>query len=665
LSLYERKGRPVLEAKALTRNRLKKKILLVDNHPVMLQLMKKLIEREGHQVMTAEDGLSALDILKGYIPDVMFIDLIMPNIGGKKLCQIIRKTPALEGITLVILSATAAEEQSKFSDYGADACIAKAAFDDMSRNVLDVLNQPDRTSFSNLQGKVLGLENIHARGITRELLSVKRHFEVILESMSEGILEITPEARITYANAAALSVTGKAEETLLASDFIELFCERDRAMIKDNLRKALHPPQPIFGDSTLKLDEKEVSINLIPIREEGDWIIVILQDLTERKRIEAQLQQAQKMEAIGTLAGGIAHDFNNLLMAIQGNASLMLLDIDPENPHFERLMSIEKQVQSATRLTSQLLGYARKGSYEVKPLDLNLQVEETSSTFWRTRKEITIHKDLAQDLFSVEADEGQIEQVLLNMYVNAADAMPGGGELFLKTRNVEHTDMRGGLYEPRPGHYVLLTIEDRGIGMDRNTMERIFDPFFTTKEMGRGTGLGLASVYGIIKGHGGYIDVDSKKGFGTTFMIYLPASGKRVRKERRSEARIYRGSETVLLVDDEAIVLQVGREMLEVLGYRVITARSGTEAIKILRKDGQTPYPDLVILDLVMPKMGGGEVFDRIREIDPCIKILLSSGYSVNGEAAEILERGCDGFIQKPFKLKDLSGSIRKLLEVP
>ena len=218
----------------------------------------------------------------------------------------------------------------------------------------------------------------------------------------------------------------------------------------------------------------------------------------ERKKLETQLRQAHKMEAIGTLAGGIAHDFNNLLMGIQGNISLMLLDIDPTHPHYERLRNIQKQVQSGARLTSHLLGYARKGRYEVKPIDLNQFVEETSETFGRTRKEITIRRELAEDLFSIEADHRQIEQVLLNLFVNAADAMSGGGDLILKTMNVTHKDIKDKPYDPIPGNYVLLTVADTGKGMDEETIERIFDPFFTTKEMGRGTGLGLASAYGII-----------------------------------------------------------------------------------------------------------------------------------------------------------------------
>ncbi len=390
-------------------------------------------------------------------------------------------------------------------------------------------------------------------------------------------------------------------------------------------------------------------------------ILSIFVDLTDRKRLEVKLQQAQKLEAIGTLAGGIAHDFNNLLMGIQGIVSLMVMDIDSNHPHYERLQKIEKQIKSGAKLTSHLLGYARKGKYEVKPVDLNQLLKETSETFGRTRKEIIIHRELSEDLFAIEADPGQIEQVLLNLFVNAADAMPGGGDLILKTMNVTHKDIKGKLYDPKPGNYVLLTVTDTGIGMDKETMERIFDPFFTTKEMGRGTGLGLASAYGIIKGHGGYVDVDSKKGQGSTFSIYLPASERRAQEAVKTVERLTKGTGTVLLVDDEEVIIEVGKELLETMGYRVLIAKDGEEAIAIYKK--HLDDIDIVVLDMVMPNMGGGKAYDRMKEINPEIKVLLSSGFSINGEASEILARGCNGFIQKPFTMKELSGRVSKILE--
>ncbi len=472
-----------------------------------------------------------------------------------------------------------------------------------------------------------------------------------------------------------VAVTGYAPEEYSSDPYLwfRMVFDEDRAAVQDQANRILS------GQDTAPIEHRIVRKDgavrwvrntLVP-HWDGHGRLVsydgLIRDITERKRaedekknLEAQLHEAQKMEAIATLAGGIAHDFNNLLMGIQGNVSLMLLDTDPRHPHYERLKRIEEQVRTEARLTSQLLGYARKGKYEVKPIDLNNLVDETSDTFGRARKEITIHRELAEDLFAVDADQGQIEQVLLNLYVNAADAMPAGGTLMLRTMNTGHGSMQSKVYQARPGDYVLLTVTDTGMGMDKATMERIFEPFFTTKEMGRGTGLGLASVYGIVKSHGGYIDVESTKGRGTTFSVYLPATEKRIERPRCRSERFVKGGGTVLLVDDEEVVREVGKELLEAMGYQVVAAKDGREAVELYANNKDDI--DIILLDMIMPKMGGGEAFDRIREMNPRAKVLLSSGYSVDGQADEILKRGCDGFIQKPFSIKELSVKIREIL---
>jgi signal transduction histidine kinase/ActR/RegA family two-component response regulator len=399
-----------------------------------------------------------------------------------------------------------------------------------------------------------------------------------------------------------------------------------------------------------------------------ECLVAVVKDITnmkkterEKAKLETQLRHAQKMEAIGTLAGGIAHNFNNLLMGIQGNASLMLLETNPEHPHCERLNSIKRSVHSGSRLTGQLLGYAREGRYEVMSLDLNQLLREAVETFSTTRKDIRVHMDLSEALSRVEADYGQIEQVLWNLFVNAADAMSTGGDLYLETQNISHEKIVNKPYRPKPGTYAQVTVRDSGIGMDEKTMERIFDPFFTTKGLSKGTGLGLASVYGTIKAHGGYIDVQSRKGSGATFLIYLPRSERKTRKEKEMAGELVKGRETVLLVDDEEIVLDVGEKMLENLGYDVLSATSAEESLGIYTE--KQDEIDLVILDMIMPTMNGGQIYDRMKEANPNVKVLLSSGYSIDGQATEILERGCNGFMQKPFSLKDLSTKIREVLE--
>ena len=641
-----------------------KKILIVDDHPLILKFMTNLLEKEGHQVLTAEDGLSALNILNTFVPNVMFIDLVMPNISGDKLCNIIHKMPKLRDTYLVVLSAIAAEDKNiNLSELGVDACIAKCRFDKMGKHILAALDQADLGASTGSTGEILGIEEVRSRQITKELLSAKRHYEVTLESIDEGIIEITPDARIVYANPVAVTLSGKSDEGALGLNFTELFHESDRPRIISLLEAKETFSQTITKDSPVMLNGRQVVFKILRLQEEENNSVVILKDVTEEKQREVQIRQAQKMEAIGTLAGGIAHEFNNLLMGIQGNTSLMLLSIDSSNRQYKRLENIGKLIQSGSRLTDQLLGYAREGRYEIKSLNLNELVEETSETIGRTKKNITVHRDLANNLFMIEADQKQIEQTLLNLYINAADAMPERGSLFLKTMNVTHNDMGTRIHNPKPGNYVTIVVTDTGTGMEEETRERIFDPFFSTKETGQGTGLGLSAAYGIIKGHGGYIDVESKKGKGTTFKIYLPVKEiedktEGVRGGETSEASVPR--ETILLVDDEKIVREVAQEMLKVMGYKVLTAKGGKDAIKIYKKNGDTI--DLVLLDMVMPDIGGSEVYDRLKEKNPGIKVLLSSGYGIDGETMEIMERGCHGFIQKPFKISDLSQEIKKIL---
>jgi PAS domain S-box-containing protein len=396
----------------------------------------------------------------------------------------------------------------------------------------------------------------------------------------------------------------------------------------------------------------------------------IVRDVTERKRaeeerkkLEAQLQQAKKMESIGTLSGGIAHDFNNLLMGMLGNVSLALLETDRSDPQYERLENIKQHVQDAAKLTKQLLGFARGGRYEVKPVDLNELVRKSSKMFGRTRKEITIHSEFQEGIWMVEADPGQLEQILLNLYVNAWHAMPGGGALYLKSENVILDESYIKPFIVLPGNYVKISVTDTGVGMDKETQQRIFDPFFTTKEMGRGTGLGLASAYGIIKNHGGLINVYSEEGKGSTFTVYLPAceaEGEVIEDSQKYEGSSTR-TETVLLVDDEEMIINVGSQMLRKIGCEVLTAKGGKEAIEQYKS--HKDRIDIVILDMIMPEMGGGETYDRLKEIDPEIKVLLCSGYSLSGQAEDILNRGCKGFIQKPFNMEQLSRRIGEVLD--
>ena len=381
----------------------------------------------------------------------------------------------------------------------------------------------------------------------------------------------------------------------------------------------------------------------------------------ERKQTEARLQRAQRLEAIGTLAGGVAHDFNNLLMGIQGSVDLMLDDLTADNPEAGKLKEIEGYLKRAVELTNRLLGFAREGKYEIRPIDINQLIQRTVELFGRTKKEITISTEFRTTNNTVEADAGQMEQVFLNLFVNAWQAMPQGGTLTIITEQIDLTNEKLAANDLRPGRYAKITVSDTGIGMDAETQQRIFDPFFTTKEVGTGTGLGLASTYGIISNHQGMIEVESGREKGTTFTILLPASDlPAVEKPRRTVKRV-KGHETMLLVDDEEMILSVGSQMLKRLGYKVLTARTGQDAIDIYRREMDAI--DMVILDMIMPIMSGRDLFERLKALNPYVKTLLSSGYSIEGQAAEILKAGCDGFIQKPFTLDTLSQKLREILD--
>ena len=367
----------------------------------------------------------------------------------------------------------------------------------------------------------------------------------LAETATDIIFTLDTEGKFTYLNPEVEKITGYHFKEWIGRSFTEILAPEYIKSTVNRFRQGLSGETiPLYEIELIHRNGRKVPVELsvTSLFDAGGEItgrIGIARDITERKmaeeekkKIEAQLQHAQKMEAIGTLAGGIAHDFNNLLMGIQGNASLAFCEMDTTHPHYGRLKNIEQYVQQGAELTRQLLGFARGGKYETKLTDLNELVEKGSDMFGRTKKEITIRSKYQKDIWAAEVDQGQIEQVLLNLYVNAWQAMPGGGNLYLQTENVTLDENYVKPYDVSPGRYVKISVTDTGVGMDEATLQRIFEPFFTTKEMGRGTGLGLASAYGIIINHKGIINVYSEKGVGTTFNIYLPASESVVRGGR-------------------------------------------------------------------------------------------------------------------------------------
>ncbi|MBU0993761.1 MAG: PAS domain S-box protein [Proteobacteria bacterium] len=493
-------------------------------------------------------------------------------------------------------------------------------------------------------------------------------YRSLIHSSADAIVIYDLKDHVTYTSPMFTKLFGWTSGELKGKH-IPFLPESERQSTMQRIKDVLEQGKPCQGFETKRTtkDGRLIEVSMSASRYDDHdgqpaGMLVILRDISERKRLEVQLQHIERMEAIGTLAGGIAHDFNNLLMAIQGNITVIRYSMDPSYPHYKDFINIERQVERGATLTRQLLGYARKGKYEVKTLNINDIILESAETFQRTRKDITIHYDLAQDLCAIEGDIAQIEQVLMNLFINASDAMPDAGNLFLKTGNVTSDEMVNKPYTPKLCDYILLRVQDTGLGMDQKTMDRIFDPFFTTKEMGRGTGLGLASVYGIVKGHGGYVDVESEKGRGATFNIYLPASDKAIESAIIPETDVVvQGKGTILLIDDEEMVRTTGADILTILGYTVLTAESGRKAMEIYQKHKNRI--DMIILDMIMPDMGGGMVFDQLRKINPEAAVLLSSGYSIDGKASDILNRGCNGFIQKPYTIEQLSQKIKEIIK--
>ncbi len=396
---------------------------------------------------------------------------------------------------------------------------------------------------------------------------------------------------------------------------------------------------------------------------ETTMVIEYVRDISERKLLEERFIQAQKMESIGLLAGGIAHDFNNILGGILGYASWLKTNIQGDHPFFRPVDTIEKSARRAAELTAQLLAFARGGKYDLRPCSLNGVVGETlrilSGTF---DKSIVIETDLDGSLPTVEIDASQIQQVLMNLCVNARDAMPGGGRLIIQSSvaRLSESDAR---HQPdaKPGWFAVLAVSDTGVGMEPAVKGRIFEPFFTTKEKGKGTGLGLSMVYGVVKNHGGFVNVYSEPGQGSTFKIYLPLSGKPEAVESAPERELAGGDEEILVIDDEEAIRQVAADILGSYGYRVSLAADGAEGVALFRKNRRRTQ--MVLLDMVMPRQGGRETFLQLQEIDPQVRVLFSTGYSQNEKVNEIMALGVRGFIQKPYQVRDLLTKVREVLD--
>lgn len=511
----------------------------------------------------------------------------------------------------------------------------------------------------------------HFRDITEEkkaeaaLRESEEKYRMLVENASDAIF-IIQDGEIKFANSETGLIGSRLSIALDREPFLKFIHPDDREIVDSRLRTAGKEPGPLHTFSFRLLNASSeimwAELNAAKISWEGKPAMLhFLKDITHHKKMEEEFYKAQRMEALGTLAGGIAHNFNNLLQVIQGNVSFVLMEKDHSHPYHDEMKSISQSVENGANLTRQLLGFARAGQYLVKPSNINDIIDKTAQMFARMCKGVKIHKYFQKNIWTVEVDHGQVELVLLNLFINARQAMQECGDLYLATENLLLTPSEVEAYEAMPGPYVRVSITDTGMGMDESVRVKIFEPFFSTKDEGEGTGLGLASAYGIIRRHGGFINVHSEKGRGTTFSIFFAASEKEFISAKPQDEVWESGFETILLVDDEDMVIKIGELMLKEMGYKVIIARGGRMAIEKFQRHYEKI--DMVILDIIMPDMDGKSVYERLKRIHPDIRILLSSGYGIDGTAALLLESGCDGFIPKPFNMGQLSKKIREILD--
>lgn len=496
----------------------------------------------------------------------------------------------------------------------------------------------------------------------------RQRFKEMADLLPETVFETDLAGNLTYANQKAFDHFGYSQEDIEKGlSCFAVISPEDRPRAVDNVRRLLDGEViGLVEYQALKKDGTSFPVVIhttVQMRDgEPAGLRGIVIDVTETKKLEGQLRQAHKMEAVGTLAGGIAHDFNNLLQVIQGYAELLLLD---RNTACEELEQIRRAAKRGSELTRQLLTFSRKVETQMQAVDLNRIVESVRGLLERTiPKMIGIDLHLTGGLHYINGDPSQIEQILMNLAVNARDAMPEGGRITIETKNVlVDEEFARAQPEVAPGKYVLLKVTDSGHGMDQTTLEHIFDPFFTTKEVGKGTGLGLAMVYGIVKNHRGHIRCRSAMGEGTVFEVYFP--GMEVVKKASDAAAetmaSLRGSETILLVDDDASIRELGGKILGRAGYTVLDAENGESAEEIYRD--QNGRIDLVILDVIMPGMGGRQCLRKILDLDPEARVIIASGYADSAEAQSFLELGAKAFLDKPYNIKRMLEIVRKVLD--
>jgi PAS domain S-box-containing protein len=626
-------------------------ILLVNDSTDQLVLMSRLLQNSWYRTVVAHDGSKAYSVLLTERPDLVISDISMPGIDGFELCRKIRNHSEFRLTPVLLFTAVCKDRDAVVNALAAGAD--------------DYVETPhDPIVF------LAKISRLVERGRAQQVLQTnEERYRDVVENARDLIYYHDLQGNYRAVNQAVETITGYSRDEALRMNITD-------TVAPDDLERARHMiARKLAGEKItayrLKIVAKDgrqiaVEVNTRLVRRKGKVIGVqgIARDVTERLHIEEQLRQAQKMEAVGQLAGGIAHDFNNLLTVITGYSELALRRLPVEDTLRHHVAEIKKAGVRAATLTRQLLAFSRKQVLQPKVIDLNSIVANMGEMMRRLiGEDVELRTVLAPELGSTKADPGQIEQVIMNLVVNARDAMPHGGNLIIETENVylneSYTESH---ISVRPGAYVMLAVSDTGEGISTENKEHIFEPFFTTKETGRGTGLGLSTVYGIVKQSGGNIWVYSEVGQGTVFKVYLPRVDEVPQEytRRGDVAETLHGNETVLVAEDDQRVRSLVREVLEHYGYRVLAAERGDIALQLAQQcDGPI---DLLLTDVVMPKMSGRTVADQLRTIHPELKVLYMSGYTDESIVHHGVLDPNTPFLQKPFTPQVLARKVRGVL---
>jgi two-component system, cell cycle sensor histidine kinase and response regulator CckA len=627
---------------------MKKKILVVDDNRLMINFMIELLEKEGHEVVSAEDGISALDILNSFVPDIIFVDLIMPKIDGERLCRIIRARPLLKNCFIVVLSGAVAEIGFDPLKIGADKCIAKGPMGAMKEHILGVIKETGAEKNPKISTRILGLEGVFPRQMTKELLIRNRYLETILGSIAEGVLEVF-SGRVVYTNTAAEFLFNRPLESILNTYPPDLFDSIEAPRIKDLLINSAQGPCEIGIHHPLNLNNLLVSVKCIPISEDTSSLVMLVSDVTRKRQMELKLQQANKMEAIGTIASGIAHNFRNTLAGILTNSQILQMNY----PHDEKIIEVVHRINSSVRkgaeLVDGLLEFSRKQTKkEFEPVDIASLIQETYLLIKESfGKRIHVKAEAPASLH-ILGDPSSLSHALMNLCTNAFHAMPDGGELSIAAKSFDGS--------------AVLIVSDTGTGMDVETLEKCFDPFFTQGEVGENTGMGLAITYAIVKSHNGEIQVESKPGKGSVFKVTFPLLNTTcvaptvIETENDNHAPkkprlIHGGGKKVLVVDNEKELVNALLKLLEFLDYKAVSASNGLEAIETYKSF----CPDIVLMDINMPGMNGITCAEKILQHDSKARIAIMSGYDESDSLDESKRAMIAGYLTKPISLTDLS----------